>query len=43
MISKETLKINNIKTTYDKSFKTKLKVIKVTSTTSIKKANMSYR
>ena len=29
MISKETLQISNIKTTYNKSFKTKLKVIKV--------------
>ena len=39
MISKETLKINNIKTTYDKSFKTKLKVIKLASETLIKKSN----
>ena len=39
MISKETLKRSNIKTTYNKSFKTKLKVIKVVSITSIKKAN----
>ena len=42
MISKEPLKINNIKTTYNKSFKTKLKVINVASVTSIKKANTSY-
>ena len=42
MISKETLQISNIKTTYNKSFKTKLKVIKVASITSIKKANTSY-
>ena len=42
VISKETqkhLKINTMKTTYNKSFKTKLKVIKVASETSIKKAN----
>ena len=42
MILKETqkhLKINNIKTTYNKSFKKRLKVIKVASETSIKKAN----
>ena len=39
MISKETLKINNIKTTYDKSFKTKLKAIKLASETLIKKSN----
>ena len=45
VISKETqkhLKINTMKTTYNKSFKTKLKVIKVASITSIKKANTSY-
>ena len=36
------MKINNIKTTYNKSFKTKLKVIKVASIMSIKKANTSY-
>ena len=39
MISKETLQISNIKTTYNKSFKTKLKVIKVVSITSIIKAS----
>ena len=42
MISKDQknhLKINNIKATYDKSFETKLKVFKVASVTSIKKAN----
>ena len=42
MISKETLQISNIKTTYNKSFKTKLKVIKVACVMSIKKANTSY-
>ena len=41
MISKETLK-NNVRTTYNKSFKTKLKVITLASITSIKKANTSY-
>ena len=39
---KKHLKINNIKTTYNKRFKTKLKVIKVASITSIKKANTSF-
>ena len=37
MISKETLKLNNIKTTYNKSFKSKLKVIKLASVILIKK------
>ena len=39
---KKHLKIINIKTTYNKRFKTKLKVIKVASITSIKKANTSF-
>ena len=39
MISRETPKINNIKITYNKSFKTKLKVLKIASETPIKKAN----
>ena len=37
MISKETLKLNNIKTTYNKSFKSKLKFIKLASVILIKK------
>ena len=42
MISKEQkkhLKLNNIKTTYNKSFKSKLKVFYLASVTSVKKAN----
>ena len=40
LTSKETLKIDNYKTTYNnKSFKLKLKVIKLTSVTSIEKAD----
>ena len=37
MISKDI--INDIKTTYNKSFKSKLKFINLTSVTSVKKAN----
>ena len=39
IISKETLKTKNIKTTNNKSFKLKLKVLKLASVTTNKKAN----
>ena len=41
--SKETLKLDNYKTTYNtKSFKLELKVTKLTSVTSIEKADKKY-
>ena len=39
---KRHLKQNNIKTNYNKSFKSALKVIKLASVTAIKKANTEY-